>query len=81
MPCTRSAPLLWQMDRILAGEGRAIWLLGTDMTALHLQRATKGLSSEQLLSPLDRTLMSSETISIDSMSLCQTRAHGEAINK
>lgn len=51
------------------------------MTALRPWRATKGLGSEHLLCPPDRALIPSETISVDSMSLCHTRAHGQAMNK
>lgn len=47
------------MDGVLGEEGDDFWQQGTEMTALHLWRATQGLGSKHLLCAPDRALMPS----------------------
>lgn len=51
--------LILQMDGVLGKKGDDFWQQGTEMTALHLWRATQGLGSKHLLCAPDRALMPS----------------------
>lgn len=51
--------LMLQMDGVLGRKGDDFWQQGTEMTALHLWRATQGLGSKHLLRAPDRALMPS----------------------